>query len=101
MCSHGVSLQYVSECVGFDALIDGMPCHKVDTCRAEEAQGVHLALHLAEKGYQGGGGESLFPFDDFDPRETFAEISMTVEEEIGEEERRGRKYCWSQAVACD
>jgi hypothetical protein len=73
----------------------------VDTYRAEEAQAVHLALNLAEKGYQEVEGERLLPFGDFDRQETFVEVSMTVEEEIGGEGRRGKKYCWSRVVACD
>lgn len=101
MCSHEASLQCECECVEFDALIGGMPCHRGDICRAEGARVVHLALHLAGRGCRGAEGENSFPFDGFDRRETSVEVLMIVGEEIGGGGRRGRRYCWSRVVACD
>lgn len=100
MCSHEASLRCVYEYAGSDALIGGMPCHRVGICRAGEAQAVHPALHLVERGCLGVGGGNSSPFGDFGRRGTFVEVSMTAEEEIGGGGRRGRRYC-CQAVACD
>lgn len=99
MYSHEASPQCVCECVESDALIGEMPCHREDICRAEEAQVVHLALHLVERGYREAGEENSSPFDDFGRQGTLVEVSIV--EGIGGGGRRGKRYCWSRVVACD
>lgn len=87
------------ECVEFDALIGGMPCHREGTCKAEEALVAHPALRLVERGYREVGGENSSPYDGFGRQGTLVEV-LTVGG-IGGGGRRGKKYCWSRVVACD
>lgn len=99
MYSHEASPQCACECVESDALIGGMPYHKEDICRAEEARAVHPALCLVERGCREV-GEHSSPYDGSGRQGTFVEV-LTVGKGIGGEGRKGKRYCWSRVVACD